>query len=490
MGILSILLLTPLVGIVFLALTPSNKSTQIRFLANFFAAVAFLLSCYLVAIYNIGDGGLQFEEQYLLNPKLGTAFALGVDGLSLPMVVLATLLTSIALLASFNISNSVKGYHISILLLQFGMLGVFLSQDWALFYIFWELTLAPLFLLIGRWGGVKRHAASLNFVLYTMGGSIFMLISLFAISQYMPPHSGTLMSAMSEAAQLMPREEQVWVLLGFLIGFGVKMPIFPLHGWLPLAHVEAPSPVSILLSGILLKMGAYGMLRAVVMLPEATLMLQTLLVSLALIGIIYGGVLAWRQTDLKAMVAYSSVSHMGVIMLGIATLNQTGIFAAVLQMTAHGLVAGAMFLLVGLLYERTHTRNILDYSSLVKVMPRFALFMTVTLFAAMGLPGTIGFVAELHAFIGGYQQWGNLMMLMGVGVLIGAAYAMRTIGMLFTGPVKPQMREIEDLRVYELIAATVLVGAIMLFGLWPAPLIELSAETVTQMSNIISQRIQ
>lgn len=490
MGILSILLLTPLVGIVFLALTPSNKTTQIRFLANFFAAVAFLLGCYLVAIYNIGDGGLQFGEQYVLNPKLGTAFALGVDGLSLPMVVLATLLTSIALLASFNISNSVKGYHISILLLQFGMLGVFLSQDWALFYIFWELTLAPLFLLIGRWGGVKRHAASLNFVLYTMGGSIFMLISLFAISQYMPPHSGTLMSAMSEAAQLMPRDEQVWVLLGFLIGFGVKMPIFPLHGWLPLAHVEAPSPVSILLSGILLKMGAYGMLRAVVMLPEATLILQTTLVSLALIGIIYGGVLAWRQTDLKAMVAYSSVSHMGVIMLGIATLNETGIIAAVLQMTAHGLVAGAMFLLVGLLYERTHTRNILDYSSLVKVMPRFALFMTITLFAAMGLPGTVGFVAELHAFIGGYQQWGNLMMLMGVGILIGAAYAMRTIGMLFTGPVKPQMREIEDLRIYELIAATVLVGAIMLFGLWPAPLIELSAETITQMNDIIGQRIQ
>jgi len=490
MGILSILLLTPLIGILFLALTPNTKTAQIRFLANFFAAVAVLFSCYLITIYNIGDGGLQFEEQYVLNPKLGTAFALGIDGVSLPMVVLATLLTSIALLASFSISNSVKGYHISILLLQFGMLGVFLSQDWALFYIFWELTLAPLFLLIGRWGGIKRHAASLNFVLYTMGGSIFMLISLFAISQYMEPHSGTLMSAMSEAAQLMPRDEQVWVLLGFLIGFGVKMPIFPLHGWLPLAHVEAPSPVSILLSGILLKMGAYGMIRAVVMLPEATLVLQTFLVSLALIGMIYGGVLAWRQTDLKAMVAYSSVSHMGIIMLGIATLNETGLIGAVLQMSAHGLVAGAMFLLVGLLYERTHTRNILDYSSLVRVMPRFALFMTITLFAAMGLPGTVGFIAELHAFIGGYQQWGNVMLFLGVSILVSAAYAMRTIGMLFTGPVKPQMREIEDLRIYELVAASLLVFAIVLFGLWPSPLIELSTATITQMTEIISQRIQ
>lgn len=298
------------------------------------------------------------------------------------------------------------------------------------------------------------------------------------------------MSAMTVAAQSMPRDEQVWVLIGFLIGFGVKMPIFPLHGWLPLAHVQAPSPVSILLSGILLKMGAYGMIRVIVMLPEATQMLQTLLIALALIGMIYGGVLAWRQTDMKAMVAYSSVSHMGIILLDIATMNKTGLIGAVLQMTAHGLVAGAMFLLVGLLYERTHTRNILDYSSLVRVMPRFALFMTITLFAAMGLPGTVGFIAELHAIVGGFQQWGNLMILLGVSIMIGTAYAMRTIGMLFTGPVKPQMRNIEDLKLYELIAAGFLVVLIVLFGLWPAPLIDLSMATMNQMNGIIIQSIQ
>lgn len=490
MGILSLLLLTPAIGVLTLSLMPGQDTKQIRLVANVFAAIAFLLSCWLVTIYDIHNGALQFEEQFVLNPKLGTAFALGVDGLSLPMVVLASLLTSIALLASFSITNSVKGYHISILMLEFGMVGVFLSQDWSLFYIFWELTLIPLFILIARWGGTRRNVASINFVLYTMGGSIFMLISLLAISQYMPPHGGTLMSAMTIAAQSMPRDEQVWVLMGFLIGFGVKMPVFPLHGWLPLAHVEAPSPVSILLSGILLKMGAYGMIRVIVMLPEATQVLQTLLISLALIGMIYGGVLAWRQTDMKAMVAYSSVSHMGIILLDIATLNKTGLIGAVLQMTAHGLVAGAMFLLVGLLYERTHTRNILDYSSLVRVMPRFALFMTITLFAAMGLPGTVGFIAELHAIVGGFQEWGNLMILLGVSILIGTAYAMRTIGMLFTGPVKPQMRDIEDLKLYELIAAGALVAIIVLFGLWPAPLIDLSMATVNQMNNIINQSIQ
>lgn len=490
MGILSTLLLTPVLGILILALIPSKNTNQIRFTANLIAISVFLLSLWLIFGYDRSDGQIQFYEYFVFNPKLNTALALGVDGLSLPMVVLAALLTVIALLASFNIAHNIKSYYVSILLLELGMLGVFLSQDWSLFYIFWELTLAPLFLLIDRWGGIRRHVASLNFVLYTMGGSIFMLISLIAISQYMPEHGGTLMSAMTVAAQSMPRDEQIWVLIGFLIGFGVKMPIFPLHGWLPLAHVQAPSPVSILLSGILLKMGAYGMIRVIVMLPEATQMLQTLLIALALIGMIYGGVLAWRQTDMKAMVAYSSVSHMGIILLDIATMNKTGLIGAVLQMTAHGLVAGAMFLLVGLLYERTHTRNILDYSSLVRVMPRFAFFMTITLFAAMGLPGTVGFIAELHAIVGGFQQWGNLMILLGVSIMIGTAYAMRTIGMLFTGPVKPQMRNIEDLKIYELIAAGFLVVLIVLFGLWPAPLIDLSIATMNQMNGTIMQSIQ
>ncbi len=490
MGILSIFLGTPVIGILLLAFTSRQDSNRIRFLANLFAGLTFLLSCWLVVIYDQQDSAIQLSEQFTLNPKLGSAFALGVDGLSIPMLVLAALLTSVAMLASFTISHGVKSFHICILLLEFGMLGVFLAQDWAMFYIFWELTLIPLFFLIDRWGGKRRHTASLNFVLYTMGGSIFMLISLLAIGHYMPEHGGSLMSSMTEAARSMPRDEQVWVLLGFLLGFGVKMPIFPLHGWLPLAHVEAPSPVSILLSGVLLKMGAYGLIRVVVMLPEAAQVLQPYLVFLALFGMIYGGLLAWRQSDLKAMVAYSSVSHMGIVLLGIAALNETGITGAVLQMSAHGLIAGAMFLLVGLLYERTHTRNIQDYSSLVQVMPRFALFMTLTLLAAMGLPGSVGFIAELHAVIGGYQQWGGLMVFFSLSILIGSAYAIRTIGLLFTGPVKPRMKEIEDLTPPELLAAGVLVTGIIFFGLLPTPLIDLSSATLSHMSGLISQRIQ
>jgi NADH-quinone oxidoreductase subunit M len=217
--------------------------------------------------------------------------------------------------------------------------------------------------------------------------------------------------------------------------------------------------------------------------------LQPLLVFLALFGIIYGGLLAWRQSDLKAMVAYSSISHMGIVLLGISTLNEAGLTGAVLQMSAHGLIAGGMFMVVGMLYERTHTRNIQDYSSLAQVMPRFAFFTTIILLAAMGIPGSIGAVAELHAMVGGFQQWGGLMVFFSMGILISTAYAIRTIGLLFTGPVKPQMKQIEDLRPPELLALSVLVGAIVLFGLLPASLVELSAATISQMNGLIRLRI-
>jgi NADH-quinone oxidoreductase subunit M len=488
MGILSLLLWTPALGVLFLAFTPKQHTQLIRLISILFAALAFLLSCWLLSLYESANASLQFSEYFPLNPDLGSAYALGVDGLSMPMLVLATLLTLIALLVSFTISEGIKGYHICMLVLEFGMLGVFLAQDWALFYIFWEVTLIPLFFLIDRWGGQRRHSASLNFVLYTMGGSVFMLLSLLAVSQYDLEQGGSLMTSMNQVAQNMPLTEQILVLFGFLCGFGVKMPIFPLHGWLPLAHVEAPSPVSILLSGILLKMGAYGLLRAVVMLPEAAQVLQPFLLFLALFGMIYGGLLAWRQSDLKAMIAYSSISHMGLVLLGIASLTEVGMSGAMLQMTAHGLIAGAMFLLVGLLYERTHTRNIQDYRSLIQVMPRFALFMTLTLLAAMGLPGTVGFIAEFQILIGGFQQWGGWMVFFSISLLISAAYSIRTIGLLFTGHSSPAMQRIEDLTTREMLAASLLVVSIVGFGLLPTPLIDLSTSTLKHINISIKQR--
>lgn len=277
------------------------------------------------------------------------------------------------------------------------------------------------------------------------------------------------------------------LLLAFLIGFGVKMPIFPLHGWLPLAHVQAPSSVSILLSGVLLKMGAYGFMRVTGMLPQAALALQPWLVAVALVSLLYGGLLAWRQSDLKAMIAYSSISHMGVVLLGVAALNETGLMGATLQMTAHGLIAGALFLCIGLLYERTHTREVSDYGALVRVTPRFALFITLALLASMGLPGLAGFTAELHVLIGGYERWGSLMALASLGLLVSAAYAVQTIGRLCTGPLRPELSGLSDLRPRELAAAIPLAGGLVALGCKPALLSDLVTATVSNLSTIFTK---
>ena len=308
-----------------------------------------------------------------------------------------------------------------------------------------------------------------------------MLIAILVLFDSTPNHSFA-MADMMAGAQELPADKQLFIFLGFLIGFGVKMPIFPIHGWLPLAHVEAPSPVSILLSGILLKMGSYGLIRSATMLPEAVLSLQNVLATLALFSILYGGLLAWRQSDLKRMIAYSSVSHMGVVLFGIATLNIAGITGAVMQMVAHGLVAAAMFLLIGLLYERTHTRDINHYCSLVKVTPRFAFFTTLAFIAAIGIPGTAGFIAELHILIGGFERWGWIAALLTLGVLISAAYAIRTIGRLFTGPVFCEIEKIPDLKNSEMFAAAVLSVGILLIGFFPTPAIELMSASIAEIS--------
>ena len=478
--ILSFLLLIPFITAILIALVPGHQKDLIRKTALLGALLTLILSVVILFSFDHTRAVIQLSEHIVWNPRLGTSYSVGVDGLSLPMVLLTALLCLIAVMVSANITKHVKGYYVLMLLLETAILGVFLAQDWALFYIFWEMTLIPLFFLIDRWGGKNRQTAALNFVLYTMGGSVFMLVSLLVLFDAVPEHSFSMRHMMTAAKQL-PVNEQVMIFLGLLIGFGVKMPIFPIHGWLPLAHVEAPSPVSILLSGILLKMGAYGIIRATGMLPDATVTLQVLLVSIALFSIVYGGLLAWRQRDLKLMIAYSSVSHMGIVLLGISTLNITGMTGAVTQMTAHGLVAGAMFMLIGMLYERTHTRDVADYSSLTRITPRFAFFLVMAFIAAVGMPGTVGFVAELHALIGGFQQWGWWMIFATAGIIISAIYAIRTVGRLFTGPVRNSTQDIEDMQPMEMLAASILTGLIVLLGLVPAALLEISEVTVAQL---------
>ncbi len=478
--ILSFLLLIPFSSAILIAVLPGGQKKLIRNLALLGSLLTLLMAVVVLSMFDTAGITIQLSEHVTWNPRLGTSYAVGIDGFSLPMVLLTALLCLIAIMASASIKDHVKGYYLLMLLLEAAILGVFLAQDWALFYVFWEMTLIPLFFLIDRWGGKNRQMAALNFVLYTMGGSVFMLVSLLVLFDAVPEHSFS-MAHMKAAAQGLPVHEQVMIFLGLLIGFGVKMPIFPIHGWLPLAHVEAPSPVSILLSGILLKMGAYGIIRATGMLPQATVSLQGLLVAIALFSIVYGGLLAWRQRDLKKMIAYSSVSHMGVVLLGISTLNVTGMTGAVAQMTAHGLVAGVTFMLIGMLYERTHTRDVADYSSLTRITPRFAFFLVLAFVAAVGMPGTFGFVAELHALIGGFQQWGWWMILVTAGVVISAIYAVRTVGRLFTGPIRSSMQDVEDMRPMEMLAASILMVLIIGLGLMPNTLLHLSEQAIEQL---------
>ncbi len=464
---LTVLLLLPLSGALLVGLIPRRFERWIRSIALATSAIAVFVAIDVLRRFDPSTGNLP-----ILEPLLGQYYALGVDGLSLPMVLLAVGLCLVALLASTTIQEQIKSYYLSMLLLESAILGVFLTQDWLFFYICWELTILPLFFLINRWGGKRRLQAALNFILYTMGGSVFMLIALLIAFDKAGVHTFT-MQDMTQGLHALPREIQIPIFLGLLVGFGVKMPIFPLHGWISLAHVEAPSPVSILLSGILLKMGSYGLLRASAMLPQALVAMQDVLAALALIGMLYGGLLAWRQSDLKAMVAYSSVSHMGVVLLGIATLKEAGVTGAVLQMVAHGIVAGSLFLLLGSLYHHTHTREVSQYGGLMQTTPRFALLTTLAFAGAVGIPGTSGFIAELHALVGVFERWGWLALLLSAGMMISAVYAVRTVGRLFTGPLRVGMEAVPDLRHHELLAAGLLAAAITVLGVSPYPLLQL-----------------
>jgi len=478
--VLKALVFMPVVGAFVVAVLPARRAVWLWQAAMLFVLAALGYSLWLAAQFDPAGPAVQMFESRAWNVRLGSYFALGVDGISLAMLLLTSVLTLIAVLVSRRMESGARLYFTLVLLLESAIFGVFTARDWSLFYVFWEATLLPLFFLIDRLGGANRQRAALNFFLYTLGGSVLMLVALLFLYDAAPGHSFA-MADMAAGGRGLPLSMQLLIFAGLFIGFGVKMPVFPMHGWLPLAHVEAPSPVSILLSGVLLKMGAYGLIRAAETLPAALLAAQDWLAVLAFASLLYGGVLAWRQQDLKAMVAYSSISHMGIVLLGIASLNITGLTGAVMQMVAHGLTAGLLFLIVGLLYQRTHSRDLGDYGSLLGRAPRFAFFAAFALLAAIGLPGSAGFIAELHALIGGFGKWGGWILIVCLGMLVGAAYSLRVIGRLCgTG----ERMAIADMSRTEAAAAGILALSIVGLGLWPAPLIDLVAGSVGQVGRL------
>ncbi len=474
------LVFLPVVGAALLAVLPVRRGLHLWQVAMVFSVAALGYALWLANQFEPAGAAVQMFESRAWNIRLGSYFALGVDGISLGMVLLTALLSLIAVLMSRRMEAGARLYFVLVLLLESAMFGVFTARDWSLFYVFWEATLLPLFFLIDRLGGQNRQRAALNFFLYTLGGSVFMLVALLFLYDAAPGHSFA-MTDMAEGGRGLPLNTQLLIFAGLFIGFGVKMPVVPLHGWLPLAHVEAPSPVSILLSGVLLKMGAYGLIRAAETLPAALLATQDWLAVLAFVSLLYGGILAWRQQDLKAMVAYSSISHMGLVLLGIATLNVTGLTGAVVQMVAHGLTAGTLFLVVGLLYQRTHSRDLADYGSLPGKAPRFAFFVAFGFLAALGLPGSAGFIAELHVLIGGYARWGGWVILLGLAMLIGAAYSLRVIGRLC---LKGPRMALPDMTRTEAVAAGLLATGIVVLGVWPAPLLDLVAGSVGRVAGL------
>lgn len=477
---LKILVFMPVFGAALVAVLPASRPALLWRAAMAFALAALGYALWLATQFDPGGPAIQMFESRAWNARLGSHFALGVDGISLAMVLLTALLTLIAVLISRRMENSARLYFVLVLLLESAIFGVFTARDWSLFYVFWEATLIPLFFLIERLGGPNRQRAALNFFLYTLGGSVFMLVALLFLYDAAPGHSFA-MADMAEGGRSLPLTTQLLIFAGLFAGFAVKMPVVPLHGWLPLAHVEAPSPVSILLSGVLLKMGAYGLIRAAETLPAALLATQDWLVVLALVSMLYGGILAWRQQDLKAMVAYSSISHMGIVLLGIATLNVTGLTGAVFQMVAHGLAAGLLFLIIGLLYQRTHSRDLADYGSLLGRAPRFAFFTGFAFLAAIGLPGSAGFIGEVHALIGGFGRWGGWMLIICLGMLIGAAYSLRVVNRLcLRGPAM----QVADMKRTEMAAAALLAACIVVLGFWPAPLLALVAGSVDVVARL------
>jgi NADH-quinone oxidoreductase subunit M len=480
--LLTVIVFLPLAGTLVVAALGNARAGLARLVALAVALADFAAVAWLVARFDV-SGGMQFVERVAWVPQVGIEYHLAVDGISLAMVGLSALLTVLAIVASWDTEHKPATWFAMLLLLEVGMNGVFVAMDFVLFYVFWELVLVPMYFLIGTWGGPRREYAAIKFFLYTLFGSVFMLVGIIAL--YLQPGTFDILAL---AGTELPPSFQWWVFAAFFLGFAVKVPVFPLHTWLPDAHVEAPTAASVLLAGILLKMGTYGFMRiSLPILPDAARSWSGFIAVLAAVSIVYGAAVAFAQKDMKKLVAYSSVSHMGFVMLGIASLTPEGLNGAVAVMFSHGLVTGMLFFLVGMVYERTHTRMIEDVSGLAAATPVAAGLLAFASFASLGLPGLSGFVGEFLSLLGAWRSeiWPGVVVVAAVGVLFAAAYMLSLVQRVVLGTPSAAVEPIGDLTVREIGVLVPLAALTLLVGVWWDALLRFTTPAVHALLTLI-----
>ncbi|WP_373000723.1 NADH-quinone oxidoreductase subunit M [Sulfurimonas sp.] len=482
-NILSILIFFPAVAAIFGFAVAKDS---IRAYGVSVAFIEFSLSLLLWFSFDSNVSGMQFMEQLPLVPAFGINYILGVDGISLFIIILAAFFTMIGI-ASLTDTKDVKNMIITLLFLQMTMVGVFVALDAIVFYVFWELSLVPMLYIIGAWGGPLRIYASVKFFLYTFTGSLVMLVGMLFMAYFYYQATGVWSFAILDWYRLiLPETFQLWLFVAFFFGFAIKVPMFPFHTWLPYAHGQAPTIGSVILAAILLKMGTYAFIRfSLPMFPDASVFFMFPIAVLAIIMIIYTAMVAYAQEDVKQVVAYSSVSHMGVIILGTFALNVEGVTGSIFLMIAHGVVSGALFLLVGVIYDRRHTKMMSEFGGLASVMPRFATIFGIMMMASVGLPLTINFVGEFLSLLGFYQQSHILTLLAGIAIIVGAIYMLAAYKKMFFGEVTNEKnRNLPDVNKRELIALVPLVIITIWLGIYPKPLLDPinnSVESVIQL---------
>ncbi len=448
------------------------------------AAIEFFLSLWLWFSFNGADAGMQFVEFIPVIPDFGVNYYLGVDGISLFIILMTTMMTLIGIM-SLSIKENIKNMIITLLFLEMTMVGVFVALDAIIFYLFWELSLVPMLYIVGAWGGPLRVYAAIKFFLYTFAGSLIMLVGMLYVAYAYHSITGAWSFALTDWYMLVfeDLDVQMWLFAAFFIGFAIKVPMFPFHTWLPYAHGQAPTIGSVILAAVLLKMGTYGFVRfSLPMFPDASVMWITPIAILSIIMIIYTAMVAYAQKDMKQVIAYSSVSHMGIIMLGIFAMNAEGISGSVFQMLSHGIVSGALFMLVGVIYDRRHTKLMDEFGGLTAVMPKFAVVFGVMLMASVGLPLTIGFVGEFLVLIGFYKVSPIMTILAGTSIIVGSVYMLSLFKKSFFGPVtKEENKNLKDLDAKETWSLIPLVAIVVWLGIYPKPILDPIDNSVNRM---------